>query len=103
MTSPTFTLAASSLIFASDIASLAAMTDVAAKPKQVVIKIVCTKMGEKFTMMVCDDGIGFEINQKLENPKSLGITLIKALTQQIGGSIKTAFDKGTTYYISFEA
>jgi PAS domain S-box-containing protein len=67
------------------------------------IKIVCTKMGEKFTMMVSDDGIGFDISEGLENPKSLGLTLIKALSEQIGSSTKTTFDKGTAYYISFEA
>ncbi|MGZ4055496.1 MAG: sensor histidine kinase [Bacteroidia bacterium] len=66
------------------------------------IKIVCTKMGDKFTMMVSDDGLGFDIEDGLRNPKSLGLTLIKALSDQIGASIKTNSDKGVTYYISFE-
>lgn len=66
------------------------------------IKIVCTKMGEKFTMMVSDNGFGFDMENELIDPKSLGLTLIQALVGQISGSVKTTFHDGTAFYISFE-
>jgi PAS domain S-box-containing protein len=66
------------------------------------IKIVCTKMGEKFTMMVSDNGIGFDPENGIEQPVSLGLTLIAALVAQVNGTIKTTNKNGTTYYISFE-
>lgn len=66
------------------------------------IKIVCTQMGGKFTMMVSDNGIGFESEKILEQPVSLGLTLISALVDQVSGTIKVSGKEGTTYYISFE-
>jgi PAS domain S-box-containing protein len=66
------------------------------------ITIVCTKMGGKLTMMVSDNGIGFEPGNTLQNPVSLGLTLITALVDQVGGDIKITNKNGTTFYISFE-
>jgi PAS domain S-box-containing protein len=66
------------------------------------IRIVCTKMGEKFTMMVSDNGIGFDAEKNLEKPVSLGLTLITALVAQVNGTLKTTNKTGSTYYISFE-
>lgn len=66
------------------------------------IKIVCTKMGEKFTMMVSDNGIGYDAENILGQPVSLGLTLITALVAQVSGTIKAVNKNGTTYYISFE-
>ncbi|MCE3278438.1 MAG: two-component hybrid sensor and regulator [Bacteroidetes bacterium] len=66
------------------------------------IKVVCTKMGGKFTMSVSDNGIGYDAESKIEKPASLGLTLITALTEQVSGSIKTTNKNGTTYYLSFE-
>ncbi|MBL7884853.1 MAG: ATP-binding protein [Bacteroidia bacterium] len=67
------------------------------------IKIVCTKMGEKFTMMVADDGVGYDAETALKKSNSLGLTLINALVEQVSGTLKTTHQKGTAYYISFEA
>jgi PAS domain S-box-containing protein len=66
------------------------------------IRITCSKMGEKFTMMVSDNGIGFHNDMSVEEPSSLGLTLISALVNQVSGTIKTVNKNGTTYYISFE-
>lgn len=66
------------------------------------IKIVCTKMGGKFTMMVSDNGIGFEAEKTIAHPVSLGLTLITALVEQMSGNLKVVNKEGTTYYISFE-
>lgn len=70
--------------------------------KEGEIKIICTKMGDKFTMAVSDNGIGFDIENGLKRPQSLGLTLIKALSEQVGGLVKTSFENGTAFYISFE-
>ncbi len=70
--------------------------------KEGEIKIVCTKMGEKFTMMVSDNGVGYDADKALKESNSLGLTLINALVEQINGTVKTTNHSGTTYYISFE-
>lgn len=67
------------------------------------IKIVCTKMGEKFTMMVADDGVGYDAETALKKSNSLGLTLINALVEQVSGKLNTTHHNGTAYYISFEA
>ena len=66
------------------------------------IRVVCTKMGGRFTMMVSDDGIGFNAEKTMEQPVSLGLTLITALVEQVNGTLKAVNKAGTTYYISFE-
>lgn len=66
------------------------------------VKIVCTKMGERFTMMVSDNGIGYDFDSSLKNSHSLGLTLIAALSEQISGKIKTSSNNGTEFYLSFE-
>jgi PAS domain S-box-containing protein len=66
------------------------------------VKIVCTKMGGKFTMMVSDDGCGYDVEAKLRASSTLGLTLINALVDQLSGTVKTTNHKGTAYYISFE-
>ncbi|MCK6650355.1 MAG: PAS domain S-box protein, partial [Bacteroidia bacterium] len=54
--------------------------------KEGEIKIVCTKMGEKFTMMVSDNGVGYDADKALKESNSLGLTLINALIEQINGT-----------------
>ncbi|MFL5765152.1 MAG: sensor histidine kinase [Bacteroidia bacterium] len=66
------------------------------------IKIVCTKMGDKFTMSVSDNGTGFDLAAKEVRTQSLGLTLISALSDQVSGSVKFSCDNGTAYYLSFE-
>ncbi len=66
------------------------------------INIVCSNTGNIFNLMVSDDGLGFDMERALIEPKSLGLTLVKALVGQINGNIKTTFNEGTAFYISFE-
>jgi PAS domain S-box-containing protein len=66
------------------------------------IKIVSTKMGEKFTMMVSDNGVGCDMEKELLQPRSLGLTLVNGLVDQINGTLKTTCNNGTAFYISFE-
>lgn len=66
------------------------------------IEIVCSSTDKNFTLMVCDDGVGFDMEKALIEPRSLGLTLVKALVGQINGDIKTTFNEGTAFYVSFE-
>lgn len=66
------------------------------------ITIVCSKMGGHFTLMVSDNGFGFDGEEALKKPNSLGLTLINALSDQISAKIKTSQHNGTAYYISLE-
>ncbi|MES2396153.1 MAG: histidine kinase dimerization/phosphoacceptor domain -containing protein [Bacteroidota bacterium] len=65
------------------------------------IKIVCSSTDKNFTLMVSDDGLGFDMEKALIEPRSLGLTLVKTLVGQINGDIKTTFNEGTAFYISF--
>jgi PAS domain S-box-containing protein len=67
------------------------------------IKVACTKMGERFTMMVSDNGKGFDLMTALEAPSSLGLTLINGLIEQVSGAVKGSHHDGTAFYLSFEA
>lgn len=66
------------------------------------IKIECIKAGNTCTIMVNDNGVGFNADEALKKSNSLGLTLINALTEQINGTVKTVHDNGTGYCISFE-
>jgi|GEM_PF-1287901 len=66
------------------------------------VKILCTKVDEEFTMMVRDNGVGFDLENELIEPTSLGLTLINALIEQVSGKVKTKSNDGTAFFISFE-
>ncbi len=66
------------------------------------INIVCSKMGGNFTLMVSDNGVGYDGGEALKKSNSLGLTLINALSEQINARIKTTHHNGTAYYISIE-
>lgn len=66
------------------------------------IKIELIKKDNKFTMMVSDNGIGYDAETALKKSDTLGLTLINALTEQIDGTLTTTSHKGTTYCITFD-
>jgi PAS domain S-box-containing protein len=66
------------------------------------IKIEFTQIDNKITMMVSDDGIGFNADDLLNKSNTLGLTLIIALTDQLDGILSTSAEKGITYYLTFE-
>ena len=65
------------------------------------INVVCTHSDKTFTMRVQDNGIGFDTSKILDKPKTLGLTLINALTEQLEGVVEAACEQGTLYSISF--
>ncbi|WP_074358819.1 PAS domain S-box protein [Methanothermobacter wolfeii] len=66
------------------------------------IKIELLPGEEFYTLSVSDNGVGVpEIN--LENPETLGLQLINALSRQIEGRIEIKAGHGTTFKIEFPA
>ena len=57
--------------------------------------------GDLITFLVSDDGIGLPEDFSVETSDSLGLTIIKGLTEQIDGSIQLSSVGGTSYKIQF--
>jgi PAS domain S-box-containing protein len=55
----------------------------------------------KLTLIVSDNGIGFPKDVDFRKTKSLGLQLVVALTDQLGGTIKLSRGIGTTFKITF--
>lgn len=53
------------------------------------------------TVIVGDDGVGFPESFDFEDPPSLGLRLVKTLTDQLKGTIDLDRDGGTTFRIRF--
>lgn len=52
-------------------------------------------------LVVSDDGVGIPDNFDFNNTKSLGLKLVKSLTDQLEGKIECSCDKGTVFKITF--
>ncbi|MGB9978944.1 PAS domain S-box protein [Methanobacterium sp.] len=57
--------------------------------------------GEKYELIVADDGIGIPENIDFENTKSLGLQLVNTLAKQLSGNIDIYRDTGTIFKIVF--
>jgi two-component sensor histidine kinase len=64
---------------------------------------ISIKEGPKtlFTMIVKDNGVGLPHNFNLKNHSSLGMTLMKGLTEQLQGDFEITADKGTIITVIF--
>ena len=59
--------------------------------------------GDALELIIGDDGVGIPENVDLENAESLGLYIIKMLTEyQLGGVIELNREKGTEYHIKFK-
>lgn len=56
---------------------------------------------QKFILTVKDNGVGFPKDFNLEKKATLGLKLIKVLTQQLEGEIELNQDQGTEFKINF--
>jgi PAS domain S-box-containing protein len=54
------------------------------------------------TIKVKDDGIGIPETVDIDKPKTLGITLLKALVRQLNGTLELKRDKGTEAIVQFK-
>jgi len=59
--------------------------------------------GKKFELLIGDNGIGIDRKVFFESNKTLGVDLIRILTEQLNGEIELLEGQGTRYLIRFES
>ena len=59
------------------------------------------KEDKKRELLLSDNGVGFPPDINFENPKTLGLTLVNNLVNQMGATIECNSDKGVNYLITF--
>jgi len=57
--------------------------------------------GTELILTVADDGVGFAPRSDSQDGESIGLQLVSALVEQLGGRMQTARSQGTTFRISF--
>ncbi len=65
------------------------------------ITVSLQAFGDKFELIVSDNGIGFPENLDFRNTKSLGLQLVNSLVNQIDGEISLDESRGTRFKIIF--
>jgi PAS domain S-box-containing protein len=69
-----------------------------------LVTIELKNRGNQITLNVCDDGVGFPEDVKLETSESLGLELIRVLVDQLDGEILMSSNQpnGTCFKIDFK-
>jgi PAS domain S-box-containing protein len=65
------------------------------------INVAMEQIGGAFTLTVADNGVGLPADLDWEKSETLGLRLIKMLSQQINGSIELDRSAGTTFRLRF--
>jgi len=65
------------------------------------IVIAATRNSSTVTLIVSDDGVGIPGGLDFDSESTLGVTLIQALTNQLGGTISVDGNSGTRFTIEF--
>ena len=73
-------------------------------PNQMKGKIIISlkQVEDKFELIISDNGIGLPENININKIKTLGILLVKSLTEQIDGKISIQRKNGTQFKITFK-
>jgi two-component sensor histidine kinase len=67
------------------------------------VRIVLSRAaGNKWALVVQDDGIGFPENLDFRKSETLGMQIVTMLVQQLDGTIELEREEGTTFKIVFE-
>jgi PAS domain S-box-containing protein len=66
------------------------------------ITVTINRDADAFMLTVADNGVGLSAGTNWENPETLGLRLVKMLSQQINGSIEVERDYGTVFHLRFE-
>jgi len=66
------------------------------------IKTIFKKKGDKYYLIVSDNGVGFPSDIDFRNTNSMGLQLVNSLTGQINGEIELDGTNGTTFKITFQ-
>ncbi|HTA63632.1 MAG TPA: histidine kinase dimerization/phosphoacceptor domain -containing protein [Bacteroidia bacterium] len=69
--------------------------------KKGTINIAFKEIDEKYNLIVSDNGVGFANAAHIKQVDTLGLQLVNSLIEQLGGTLKTETQKGTTFNISF--
>jgi PAS domain S-box-containing protein len=69
--------------------------------RQGKIRIELRKEGEKFVLIVADDGVGFPKDLDVRNTESLGFQLVSMLSEQLNGTMDLHTDGKTEIRITF--
>lgn len=67
------------------------------------ISVTLTKKDNTIRLEVQDNGCGLPADYTIEQPSSLGTTLIQTLVEQLDGELEFSSEKGTYFKISFKA
>ncbi|MCI0542046.1 MAG: sensor histidine kinase, partial [Verrucomicrobiales bacterium] len=59
--------------------------------------------GRNYCLAVWDNGVGLPANFRIDATRSLGLRLVRTLTEQVGGKLHVASDKGARFEITFSA
>lgn len=65
------------------------------------VTITLAEEGDRLRLTVADDGPGLPPGFNLAEPSSLGLTLVRSLAEQIGGTLAMRTDGGTVGELSF--
>jgi two-component sensor histidine kinase len=68
-----------------------------------VIQVAASKTGNRVCITLGDDGIGLPPSVDPEDSEGLGLVLIKALVEQIDGTVRIESDQGTRFTLEFDA
>ncbi len=67
------------------------------------VRLALTREGSEATLVVQDDGVGLPDGFDIMESKGFGLTLVKMLSEQLGGSLSVERDKGTRCSVVFNA
>ena len=65
------------------------------------IRVAFKHKNDNITLTIHDSGIGITMPVDFTTTKSLGLTLIRMMTQQLDGTVDVAVDQGTCFRITF--
>ena len=68
---------------------------------QCEINITVDRAGDVLELTVADNGVGLPEGTNLENPETLGLRLVRMLSQQINGSIELDRSAGSVFRLKF--
>jgi two-component sensor histidine kinase len=66
-----------------------------------IVRIVLTQHGDAKSLVVENNGKGLPPDFDLENQSSLGMTLVKSLSSQLGATVEFNNGEWTTFKITF--
>jgi two-component sensor histidine kinase len=67
-----------------------------------LIAVSVKKNKNTVSIIIKDNGVGIPVNTNFENSSGFGLTLVRLLTEQVGGTIRIERENGTSVVLEFE-